>query len=181
MEENNKQNKKWICVQITHRYNKSQHVKTVKNFLYTMFQPQKILFLGSSLDEQNFNNVMDGYFFIQCNEVQPFLQVLKNSKYINNILISFDRVHYIDDCQVMNMVRQYQKKYDSRQNQLKYGDVVKVKKGMFKNLYAVVNQIKNQHQVVGVFKFVSGYRLEKLDVDNCEKQNNLFDFIKVAV
>jgi hypothetical protein len=31
------ENKKWVCVEVTHRYNKSEHVKTVKNFLQQMF------------------------------------------------------------------------------------------------------------------------------------------------
>ena len=79
------------------------------------------------------------------------------------------------------MLKAYQQKYDSRKNELRYGDVVKVKKGMFKNLYAIVNQIKNQHEIIGVFKFISGYRFQKLDVDNCEKQNNFFDFVRVAL
>lgn len=175
------ENKKWICVEVTHRYNKSQHVKTVKNFLYNMFSEQKILFLGSDLDDQNFNNVMDGYFFIQCNDISPYLEALKTSKYINNILITFDSVRYIDDCQVQAMVKAYQIKYDNRKNQLRYGDVVKVKKGMFKNLYAIVCQIKNQHEIIGLFKFISGYRLQKIDVDNCEKQNNFFDIVRVAL
>ena len=175
------ENKKWVCVEVTHRYNKSEHVKTVKNFLQQMFSQQQILFLGSDLDDQNFNNVMDGYFFIQCNDIQPHVQVLKNSKYINNILITFDSIRYIQDCQVQEMLKAYQQKYDSRKNELRYGDVVKVKKGMFKNLYAIVNQIKNQHEIIGVFKFISGYRFQKLDVDNCEKQNNFFDFVRVAL
>lgn len=175
------ENKKWLCVEVTHRYNKSQHVKTVKNFLSQMFSEQQILFLGSELDDQNFNNVMDGYFFIQCNDIAPYLEQLKQSKYINNILITFDSVRYIDDCQVQEMLKAYEVKYDSRKNQLKYGDVVKVKKGMFKNLYAIVTEIKNEHEIVGVFKFISGYRFEKLDVDNCEKQNNLFDFVRVSL
>lgn len=175
------ENKKWICVQVTHRYNKSQHVKTVKNFLLKMFSNQKILFLGSQLDDQNFNNVMDGYFFIQCNDITPYLQTFKNSKYINNILITFDSIKYIDDEQIQSMLRAYEVKYDSRKNQLMYGDVVKVKKGMFKNLYAIVTEIKNEHEIIGVFKFISGYRFQKLDVDNCQKQNNFFDFVRVGV
>lgn len=173
--------KKWVCVQVTHRYNKSQHVKTVKNFLHNMFSDQQILFLGSQLDDQNFNNVMDGYFFIQCNDISPYIDKFKNSKYINNILITFDAVKYIDDKQIQQMLKAYQIKYDNRKNQLRFGDIVKVKKGMFKNLYAVVNQIKNQHEIIGLFKFVSGYRLQRLDVDNCEKQNNLFDFVRVSI
>ena len=79
------------------------------------------------------------------------------------------------------MVKNYNDNYNSRENQLKYGDIVKVKKGMFKNLYAVVTQLKNEHQIMAVFKFISGYRFQKLDVDNCEKQSNLFDIIKVSV
>jgi hypothetical protein len=52
---------------------------------------------------------------------------------------------------------------------------------MFKNLYAIVTEIKNEHEIIGAYKFISGYRFEKLDVDNCEKQNNLFDFVRVAL
>ena len=181
MVKNNPNIKKWVCLEITHRYNKSQHVKTVKKFLSSMFSPEQILFLGSQLDEQNFNNVMDGYFFIQCNNIQPYIDRFKNSKYINNALITFDHIQYIDDSQIQTMVKNYNDNYNSRENQLKYGDIVKVKKGMFKNLYAVVTQLKNEHQIMAVFKFISGYRFQKLDVDNCEKQSNLFDIIKVSV
>lgn len=181
MVKNNPNSKKWVCLEITHRYNKSQHVKTVKKFLYNMFTPQQILFLGSQLDEQNFNNVMDGYFFIQCNNLEPYIDKLKNSKYINNVLINFQHIQYIDDSQIQAMLNNYNENYNNRQNELSYGDIVKVKKGMFKNLYAVVTELKNEHQIMAVFKFISGYRFQKLDVDNCQKQGNLFNIIKVAV
>lgn len=181
MEKNIPLDQKWVCVQVTHRYNKTQHVKTVKSFLKTLFTDDKVLFLGSQLDNQNFNNVMEGYFFIQCDDITPYIQIFRNSKYINNILVDFQRIEYISGQQIANMVKQYELAYDNRKNHLKYGDVVKIKKGMFKNLYAIVVQVKNQHQIIGVFKFISGYRFQLIDLDNCEKCNNLFDFVRVAI
>ena len=67
-----------------------------------------------------------------------------------------------------------------RKNMFKLGDVVKVQKGVFKNLYAVVTQVINQKQILGVFKFISGYRIQRLTVDNCQYKNNFFDVVRVA-
>ena len=172
--------KKWVCVEITHRYNKTQHVITLKNFLRKLFSDQQILFLGNTLDDQNFNNVLDGYFFIQCNDIQPYIQNFKQSKYINNVLINYEQIAYIDDVQVQQMVDKFNETNQSRQSMFHFGDVVKIKKGMFKNLYGIVNQVIDQFQVIVVFKFISGYRYQRVAVDNCEYKNNFFDVVRVG-
>lgn len=180
MGKNKVDDKKWICVQITHRYNKTQHVSTIKNFLKKMFKNQQILFLGNQLDDQNFSNAMDGYFFIQCNDASKYIETFKQSKYINNILINFDQIAYISNKQVEDMVKNFNQKNKKRQNQFFLGDIVKIKKGMFKNLYAMVVQAKNDLQVIVVFKFISGYRFQKMTIDNCQYKNNLFDIVRVS-
>ena len=180
VEQNKIMDKKWVCIEITHRYNKTQHVTTLKKYLKKFFSQQQILFLGNTLDDENFKNVMDGYFFVQCNDLTPYLQSFKQSKYINNVLIDFQQIAYISDQQISQMVLTFNQKNQNRKNMFKLGDVVKVQKGVFKNLYAVVTQVINQKQILGVFKFVSGYRIQRLTVDNCQYKNNFFDVVRVA-
>ena len=173
--------KKWVCVEITHRYNKTQHVITLKNYLKNMFKNEQILFLGNNLDNQNFNNAMDGYFFIQCNDIQKYIETFRQSKYINNILINFDQIVYIDDAQVQSMISNFYDNNKNRKNEFRFGDIVRVKKGMFKNLYGIVIQAKNDLQILTCFKFISGYRLQIMTVDNCQYENNLFDVVRVGL
>ena len=173
--------KKWICVQITHRYNKSEHVKTVKDFLHSVFSKSKILFVGKDLGDNNFKNALDGYFFIECDDARKYIDVFKNSKYINNILISYENIVYISDKQIQTMVGDYEAKLLAEIHTYKIGDVIKVKTGMFKNLYGVVINAEKHDELTIVLKFISGYRFQTVKVENCEPFQNFFDLVREPV
>jgi hypothetical protein len=53
---------------------------------------------------------MDGYFFIQSDNVERYVDIFKQSKYINNVLINFDSISYIDDSEIQEMLFNYNNK-----------------------------------------------------------------------
>ncbi len=175
------QMKKWICVEVTHRYNKSEHCKTIKEFLKNLFPVNEILFVGNDLGDGNFKNALDGYFFIQCDDAAKYIDVFKNSKYISNILVSYDQISYIDDSEIRTLLETYDEKCKDEVFSYKLGDIVKIKSGMFKNLYAMVVNSTKVNELTVMFKFISGYRFENIKNDNCELKNNFFDYIRVPV
>lgn len=173
--------KKWICIEVTHRYNKNEHCKTIREFLKNIFPQNEILFVGNDLGDGNFKNALDGYFFVQCNDASPYVDILKNSKYISNILVSYDQISYIDDEEIKTLINTYDEKCNESIFSYKLGDIVKIKSGMFKNLYAMVVNAERKDEMKVVFKFISGYRFENIKLDNCELKNNFFDYIRTPV
>ena len=79
------------------------------------------------------------------------------------------------------MVDDYEQKLLAEVHTYKIGDVIKVKTGMFKNLYGVVINSEKKDELTIMLKFISGYRFQNIKVENCEPFQNFLDIVREPV
>lgn len=174
---------KWVCIDINTRYSHQEDYDAVKKGMKNILgnDCSSILCVGDTLSDGVFDNAMETYIFIKCKNIFAHLKALQESKYVKNILNSFENVSYIPDSEIDSMLKSWEENKVEHMDVIHYGDLVQIKGGPYKNLFGIViGQRKKGFEVL--FKFCRGYDKAVVNQDNCVIQDsNLFTHVKVPV
>lgn len=174
--------KDWVCLNINERYNNNARYNDVKIELEEIFGNTLIdlLFVGEFLEEKVFDNVLDNYVFVKCHDIYSCRQKLIRSRLVKGILNSFEEIQFISDNEIEMLKNDWERKKESKADKIFFGDIVKVRTGLFANLTGIVTNKKKKNFVV-IFKLCSNYKQASLCQTNLERIGNLFDYVKNPV
>lgn len=175
---------KWICLIVRERYKRNIEFPNALNAIKEILSSDciHILFLGSKLYKNVYDNELDGYVFVKCKNIDKHLSELKQSRFIENVLNSYDNIQFVANEEIRDMIRDWKgvvkkKKIDSK---ILYGDVVYVKNGKYSDLNGIIVSNNDSSYTVS-FKFNFGFVNDIVFFNNIEKKTNIFEVIKCPV
>ena len=170
---------KWICVDVCTKYTRPEYYSKLFAELKAIFGDVEIVVIGDLLDDDHLDNYFGSYVFVQCNDVSAFKDKIICSKCIRTVLYSMDSPSYLTTEEINAMLTTWNNKQMEQKTNLRYGDMVKIKTGLYKNLYGIVIDRKDEEVFTVLFKFCKNYQMFDVNYINCEKMNNMFEQLKV--
>ena len=159
----------WTCVMAAEKYSKRDSIPVIiKNIKKFAGEDVEIFYIDNK-NEQSF----DGYFFVK-KDLTDIAYEFKNSAFFQNILSSFERVTLLTNSEINKMKESVEKKHEMF---FRYGDVVRVKRGLYENLNGICLGVDEKTCEVG-FKFCTGNFSSVIDKDDLIVENNIFNYIR---
>ena len=173
----------WIGIDIKKKYNRKKNYIIIKNAIKQIIQDKHIetLFIGDALDEDMIDNAMDSYIFVKCTDTIKSAEKIKKLKYIKEIFMVNEKVHFFTNKEMDDLRKSWHKIQQENAIDFHYGDLVKIKTGVYQDLHGVlIKKINDKYEVL--FKFCRGYVIKELSTTNFHiPERNLFDILKVPV
>ena len=183
MQETSVLESKWISIEINERYSGLTYYENIKKELQRVFLSdlEDVLFIGDYLGDNLFDNALDTYIFIKCRNIFEHRNELKKIKYVKNVLSSFTDIKFLSEQEIKDVKSSWSVKKDKESVDFFFGDIVKIKAGMYGNLIGIIyDKAKNGNFVIA-FKFHSCIRYDKIKAENLEKEGNIFTFMRLPV
>jgi transcription antitermination factor NusG len=171
----------WICLDIRERYCKAEYYSVIKDNIVKVLGSdlKEYLFVGLELSQDVQDNLLTSYIFVHCRNIHDHIDNIKTIKFIRTILNDYTKIRIISDEEIEDLKRDWYKKIENKQNFV-YGDVVKVKSGVFSSLHGIVIG-KETGKYKLLFKFNLGCVVETFLKDNLFFHSNIFNFMKIPL
>jgi len=160
--------KMWMALMLREKYNSPNEKKELFNRLKSKY--------GKSSDEifmisKESNSGLSYYVFIQEDNMDALFRELQKEKYF------LEPVRYLQipnhEVVEMSMGIEYIR------DEVRFGDIVKIKNGRFKKLYGIVlRELRHKKIEIGL-KFCFGTVYQELGETEYEVVGNIFNYIKI--